>query len=82
MRCIAHALTFVLALGDLVGPHANSRLTVVRQTGRALVAGRLAVPTVPEGVALLLVGEDSVQPRAVGSADSGLCNTKQSWSDE
>lgn len=34
-----------------------------------MVAGRLAVPAVPEDVALLLVGEDAVQTGAMRRAD-------------
>lgn len=62
MLCVP---TFISALGHLIGPHAYARLTIVRQTGRALVTRRLAVPAVPEDVALALIGEDAVQPRAV-----------------
>lgn len=66
--------TLVSALGDLVGPHAHARFPVVGKSGAALVAGRLAVPAVPEHVAFSLVGEDTVQPRAVRSADWRLCS--------
>lgn len=62
-------LTFVFALGHLVGPHADPSFAVVGQPGAALVPGRLAVPAVPEDVAFLLVGEDPVESRAMGRAD-------------
>lgn len=65
--------TFNLALGDLVGPHADPGLSVVGETGRALVSTSLSVPTVPEGVALHLIREDSVESWAVGCADWRLC---------
>lgn len=61
--------TFVSALGHLVGPHAHPSFTVVGESGAALIAGGLAVPTVPEDVALLLVGEDAVEAGAVRRAD-------------
>lgn len=64
--------TFFLALGNLVSPGADTRVTVVSQTGRALVAARLAVPAAPEDVALGVVGEDTVQTRAVRSANRRL----------
>lgn len=59
--------TLVLALWDLVSPHAHAGFPVVGQAGAALVAGSLAVPAVPEDVAFGFIGEDSVQPLAVGS---------------
>lgn len=61
--------TFVSAFGHLVGPHAHPGLTIVGQSGATLVARGLAVPTVPEDVALLFVGEDAVQAGAVRRAD-------------
>ncbi|TGZ57268.1 hypothetical protein DBV15_09868 [Temnothorax longispinosus] len=61
--------TFVSAFGHLVGPHAHPGLTVVGQSGAALVAGGLAVPTVPEDVALLLVGKDAVEAGTVRRGD-------------
>lgn len=64
--------TFVSALGHLVGPHAHPGLTVVGQSGATLVAGGLAVPTVPEDVALLLVREDTVEAGTVRRADGRL----------
>lgn len=57
---------FVLALWDLVSPHADAGFAVVRQTRGALVTGGFSVPAVPEDVAFGLVGEDTVQTRAVG----------------
>lgn len=69
VRCFG---TFVSAFGHLVGPHAHPSLAVVGQSGAALVARRLAVPAVPEHVALLLVGEDAVQTGAVRRADGRL----------
>lgn len=65
----------VAALGHLVGPHADACLTVVGESGGALVARGLSVPAVPEDVALGLIGKDSVQAGAVGGADWGLCGT-------
>lgn len=64
--------TFVSAFGHLVGPHAHPSLTIVGQSGAALIAGRFAVPAVPEDVALLLVGEDAVEARAMRRADGRL----------
>lgn len=58
--------TFVPAFGDLVGPHADAGFPVVGESGAALVAGGFTVPAVPEDVTFVLVGEDTVQPRAVG----------------
>lgn len=58
-------LTLVLALRDLIGPHADARFPVVSETGRALVAARFSAPAVPEDVALGLIGEDSVEAGAV-----------------
>lgn len=66
---ISEINTFVSTLGHLVGPHAHPGFTVVGQSRAALVAGGLAVPTVPEDVALLLVGEDAVEAGAVRRAD-------------
>lgn len=68
-------LTFDLALWDLVSPHADTGVPVVGQAGGALVAARLSVPTIPEGVTLDLVREDTVQSGAVGCADGGFCAT-------
>lgn len=65
-------LAFVSAFWHLVSPHADARLAVVGQSGGALVAARLSVPAVPESVALVLVGEDAVQPGAVRSRDRCL----------
>ena len=64
--------TFDFALGHLISPHADARLPVVSESGAALVPGGLAVPAVPEGVALLLVGEDAVEARAVGRGNRRL----------
>lgn len=64
--------TFVSAFGHLIGPHAHPSLAVVGQSGATLVAGRFAVPAVPEHVALLLVREDAVQADAVRRADGRL----------
>jgi len=64
--------TFVLALGDLISPHAHASIAIVSQSGGALVSGGLAVPAVPEHVALVLIGEDAVQAGAVGSGDWGF----------
>jgi len=66
-------LTLVLALRDLVSPHADASFSVVGEAGRALVAAGFTVPAVPEDVALGLVGEDAVETRAVFCADGGLC---------
>ena len=60
--------TFDLALRDLISPHAHASLSVVSESGTALVLGGFSVPAVPESVALLLVGENTVQPRTVGRA--------------
>jgi hypothetical protein len=68
-------LTLDLALRDLIGPHADARFPVVSETGRALVAAGFTVPAVPEGVALDVVGEDSVEAGAVFGADGGLCES-------
>lgn len=70
-------LTFDLALGYLVGPHAHSGLAVVSQTGGTLVSAGLSSPTVPEGVALDVVWEDSVQSRAVQRADGRFCGENE-----
>ena len=56
---------FVLALGDLVSPHAHTGFSVVSEPRAALVAGSLSVPAVPENVAFGLIREDTVQPLAV-----------------
>lgn len=69
----------VAALGHLVGPHADACLTVVGESGGALVARGLSVPAVPEDVALGLIGKDSVQAGAVGGADWGLCGRHKQW---
>lgn len=61
--------TFVSAFGHLVGPHAHPGLAVVGQSGAALVTGCLAVPAVPEDIALLFVREDAVEAGAVRRAD-------------
>lgn len=61
--------TFVSALRHLIGPHAHPGFTIVGQSRAALIAGGLAVPTVPEDVALLLIGEDAVEAGAVRRAD-------------
>jgi len=66
--------TFVLALRHLVSPHAHASIAIVSQSGGALVSGGLAVPAVPEHVALVLIGEDAVQARAVGGGNWGLCS--------
>jgi len=61
--------TFVSAFGHLVSPHAHPGFTVIGQSGAALVAGRLAVPAVPEDIALFLIREDAVQTGAMRCAD-------------
>lgn len=58
-------LTFDFTFGHLVGPHAHSGLAVVSQTRRTLVSAGLTSPTVPEGIALDVIGEDSVRSRTV-----------------
>jgi len=64
--------TFVLALGHLISPHAHASIAIVGQSGGALVSGGLAVPAVPEHIALVLIGEDAVQAGAVRSGDWGF----------
>ncbi|KYQ60241.1 hypothetical protein ALC60_00649 [Trachymyrmex zeteki] len=61
--------TFVSAFGHLVGPHAHPGFTVIGQSRTALIAGGLAIPTVPENVALLLIRENTVKAGAVRRAD-------------
>lgn len=56
----------------MISPHADSGFTVVSESGTALVPGGLSVPAIPENVAFLLVGEDTVESRAMGRADSWL----------
>ena len=68
-----YLFTFLFAGSDLISPGADAALSAVSQTGRALVAACLAVPTAPEYVALAFIGENTVQARAVGSADGRLC---------
>lgn len=68
--------TLVLALGDLVSPHAHTGFPVIGKSGAALVAGSLAVPAVPENVTFGFIGEDTVQPLAVRSGNWGLCESK------
>jgi len=72
-----YRLTFNLAFGYLVSPHAYSGFPVVSETGRTLIPAGLSVPTIPENVTFLLIGENSVQPRAVRSTDSRLWGQKQ-----
>lgn len=64
--------TFISALGHLVGPHAHPSLTIVCQSGAALIAGRFAVPAVPEDIAFLLIGEDAVEAGAMRGTDGWL----------
>ena len=73
--------TFNFAFLDLIGPGADAGLAVVGQARGALVAGSLAVPAAPEDVAFAVVGEDTVEARAVASADRGLCSQtcKSGW---
>lgn len=61
--------TFVFALGHLVGPHADTGITIVGQTGRALISGGFTVPAVPEHIAFVLIGEDAVQAGTVWRGD-------------
>lgn len=56
----------------MIGPHADACLAIIGESGAALVPRRLAVPAVPEDVALLLVREDAVEPRAVRRANCRL----------
>lgn len=58
---------------DLIGPGAHAAFPAVSQARGALVAAGLAVPAAPEDVTLGLIGEDSVQARAIPGADWGLC---------
>lgn len=55
-----------------VGPDAHALVVVVRESRRALVPRALAVPAGEEDAAVVGVGEDAVQPRAVGGADRWL----------
>lgn len=61
--------TFISAFGHLVGPHAHPGFTIVGQSRATLVTRGLAIPTVPEDIALLFVGEDAVQTGTVRRAD-------------
>lgn len=63
----------MFAGSDLIGPGADTGVAVVSQARCALVAGSLTVPAAPENVAFALIGEDTVQTGAVGSADGSLC---------
>jgi len=71
------ALESSLGLGDfafryLISPHAHTSLTVVGKARSTGVLVRVSVPTAPEDVAKLLIGEDTIQSWAVGAADWGL----------
>lgn len=65
--------TFVLALGHLIGPHADAGIAIVGQSGRALISGGFAVPAVPEHIAFVLIGEDAVQAGTVRRGDWWFC---------
>lgn len=64
--------TLVFAFRYLIGPHTDSRLTVVSEPRTALILGCLSVPTVPEHVAFLFVRENTVQTRTMRRADRRL----------
>jgi len=62
----------------LIGPHAHSGFAVVGQTWRTLILAGLSSPTVPEGIALDVIGEDSVQPWTVRrGANCRFCKKKK-----
>lgn len=61
--------TFVLAFRYLIGPHTDSGFTVVSESRTALVSGSLSVPAIPEYVAFLFVGEDTVEARTMRRAN-------------
>lgn len=60
-------VTFILAFGNLIGPHAHTGFTVVGKTRRTLVTGSFTVPAVPEDVTLGVISEDTVQSSTMGS---------------
>ena len=55
-----------------VGPHADALVIVVRESGRALVTRGLSVPARVENAAVVVIGEDAVQTRAVGGGNRRL----------
>lgn len=60
---------FLFTVGNLIGPGTNAAFPAVSQAGGALITASFAVPAAPENIAFGLVGEDSVQARAVRSTD-------------
>lgn len=57
---VYNILTIDFAFWYLIGPHAHPGFAVVSQTRRTLVSASLSSPTVPEGITLDIVREDSV----------------------
>lgn len=58
-------LAFISAFWYLIGPHADTCFTIVCQSRWALVAAGFAVPAIPEDIAFIFIGEDTVQARTV-----------------
>ena len=54
---------------DQIGPHADSLVSVVGQTGWTLVFGSFAIPATVERATVGTVGENAVQTRTVGRRD-------------
>lgn len=72
-KLIYYLPTFLFTVGNLIGPGTNAAFPAVSQAGGALITASFAVPAAPENIAFGLVGEDSVQARAVRSTDWWFC---------
>jgi hypothetical protein len=64
----------LIACVHQVCPNTNSLVIVIGEARRALVLGSISVPTAVEHSAVGWMGENSVEPRAVGSRNWRLCS--------
>lgn len=73
VRWINFLVTFISTFGYLIGPHTNASFTIISQSGWTLIAAGFTVPTIPENIAFIFIGKDTIQSGTVCSWNCWLC---------